>query len=419
VDEFPRKQHQLPLECGGLPPLLQRCPQLLSLNGSSIHLAQHDVEGPDNGDDVGDQMAANHFVEGLQIDEGRRADAHAIRLLGAIADDVVAENALGRFNRVIDFARGRFDDLADFAEDWPFGNIFDGLEADEPGLAHLFHADHVTVVGVAVGACRDLELIAVVGGVGLGFAKVPFHPAGAEDRTRCAEGDAIGGAEHADIARAADPDAVAGEQVNVFLNMALEILAEAFDVFFEAVIGLVLQTANAKGMRGETGATILFEDFENFFALAETVEERSERANIQSMSAEPNQVAGNALEFGENGANYFCASWSFGIEQFFDCFTVAEAVADCGDIVHAIDIGRKLLIGPILGDFFDAAMEIADHALGAADALAIEFEFDAQYAVGGGMLRAHVEDELVGAEERVVGMGCVVVHCICHVSYGY
>jgi hypothetical protein len=37
-------------------------------------------------------------------------------------------------------------------------------------------------------------------------------------------------------------------------------------------------------------------------------------------------------------------------------------------------------------------MQIADDALGSQNLLAIEFEDDAQHSVGGGVLRAHVEN---------------------------
>ncbi len=48
-------------------------------------------------------------------------------------------------------------------------------------------------------------------------------------------------------------------------------------------------------------------------------------------------------------------------------------------------------------------MEVADYALGAEDFFAIELQDDSQDAVRGGMLRAHVDDELVGIEVRPIG----------------
>src|SRR5208282_5137481 len=109
------------------------------------------------------------------------------------------------------------------------------------------------------------------------------------------ESNAIGGVDYADIARAADPDAVAGQKVHVFLNAALEILAKPLDVFLEPVVGLVLQAAYAEGVRGQARAAVFFEDLQDLLALAQAVEERCKRADIQCMCAEPDKVTGNAL----------------------------------------------------------------------------------------------------------------------------
>src|SRR5246127_3197898 len=385
----------------------------------AVDLPENDVEGADDGDYVGDEMSTDHFVEGLKIDEGRGANADAIGLRGAIADDVVAEDTLGGLDGVIDLAGGRLEDFAYLAEDRSLGNSFDGLQADQAGLAHLFHANHVPVVSVAVGADGNFELILVVGRVGLSLAQVPLHAASAKKGTGGAESDAVGGTEHADVARAANPDTVAGQEIDIVLDAALEILAEALDVLLESLVCLVLQTANAESVRGEARATILFEDFEDFFALAEAVEERGESADVQSMSAEPNQVAGNALQFRKDGANDPGAWRRFGIEEFFDSLAIAQAIADRRDIIHAIDIRSKLLISAVLGDFFDAAVEIANDALSAANAFSVEFQLYAQHAVGRGMLRAHVDDKFVGAEKRVVVLRRVVLQSVSHVRKPY
>ena len=44
-------------------------PYMFGEGVSSVHLAEDDVEGADDGDDVGDQVATDHFVQSLKIDE--------------------------------------------------------------------------------------------------------------------------------------------------------------------------------------------------------------------------------------------------------------------------------------------------------------------------------------------------------------
>src|SRR5258708_32226322 len=97
-----------------------------------------------------------------------------------------------------------------------------------------------------------------------GLAQIPFHAAGAKHRTADAKSDAIGGIEKADVAGAADPDTVTGEQVGVFLNAALEILTEALDVFLEGVVGLVLQAADTESVGGNARAAVVFKELRDF-----------------------------------------------------------------------------------------------------------------------------------------------------------
>src|SRR5215471_2393468 len=104
-------------------------------------------------------MAADHFFEGLQIDERWRADVHAIRHYRAVADDVVADFAFGRFDGVIDLSRRRLQHFTYFTENRAGRNVFDGLQADQARLAHLFYANEIPVIGVAGGAHGNFKFV--------------------------------------------------------------------------------------------------------------------------------------------------------------------------------------------------------------------------------------------------------------------
>ena len=56
----------------------------------------------------------------------------------------------------------------------------------------------------------------------------------------------------------------------------------------------------------------------------------------------------------------------------------------------------------MLGNLLYPAMEVSDDAFGAQNFFAIELQDDAQYPVSGGMLRPHVDDELVGIEKGLL-----------------
>src|SRR3990167_740770 len=53
---------------------------------SSVDLAEHDVQGADDGDGVGQHVAARHLVHRREVGEGRRAQLHAVGLVGAVGD---------------------------------------------------------------------------------------------------------------------------------------------------------------------------------------------------------------------------------------------------------------------------------------------------------------------------------------------
>ena len=171
---------------------------------------------------------------------------------------------------------------------------------------------------------------------------------------------------------------------------------KALHVLLEAVVGLVLQAADAEGVRGEPRAAVLLEDLEDFFALAQAVEHRRDGADIERVGAQPQQVAGDAVQFGEDHAHGLRARRRFHVQQLLDRQAVAQAVRDRGHVVHAVHVGVELRVGAVLGDLLHAAVQVADHALGAQDLFAVQLEDHAQHAVRGGVLRAHVEDQFGG-----------------------
>jgi hypothetical protein len=63
---------------------------------------------------------------------------------------------------------------------------------------------------------------------------------------------------------------------------------------------------------------------------------------------------------------------------------------------------HRLARVPELGELLRRPVHVADHRLGAHDDLAVEFEHHAQHAVGRRMLRADVEDHVLG-RHRAVG----------------
>ncbi len=135
-------------------------------------------------------------------------------------------------------------------------------------------------------------------------------------------------------------------------------------------------------------------------------------------------MAGQPVQFGQDHANVLGAARGFHIQQLFYRFAVAQAVRHRRHVIHAIHVRIEHGVGAVLGDFLHSAMEVADHALGAQNLFAVQLQDDAQHAVGGRMLRAHVDDEFVGIEKGFVvvfefQMGGPVDRCRVGVDQGF
>ena len=184
----------------------------------------------------------------------------------------------------------------------PRSDALDRLADDADRLAHLLDAHQVPVVRIAVLADRDLELHFVVGFVGLRFADVPLHAGAAQQGSGRAERDRILLRQHAHALRPFHPDAVGGEQLFVLVDLGKEVVAEGADFLLEPVVKVVLQAADAKGVGGEPGAAVVLENLQDLFSFAESVEDRSHGAQVERVRAQPQKVAGNALQLGEDHA---------------------------------------------------------------------------------------------------------------------
>src|SRR5207302_10996240 len=72
------------------------------------------------------------------------------------------------------------------------------------------------------------------------------------------------------------------------------------------------------------------------------------------------------------------------------------------DVIQPVHVRIELRVGAVLGNLLHSAMQIPDDALCPQDLFAIQLEDYAQHPVGGGMLRAHIEDYFRGIQKRLI-----------------
>ena len=143
---------------------------------------------------------------------------------------------------------------------------------------------------------------------------------------------------------------------------------------------------------GEARAGEELEKIVEFFALGEGVEEHRHRAEIERHRAEPEQVRGDARRLAADDADGFAARRQFPAHQFLDGERVGDVVRQRREIIEPVRVRHELVVLHVLGDFFVAAMQVADVRRRLGDRLAIQFQDEPQDAVRGRVRRPHVED---------------------------
>ena len=358
----------------------------------------------------------------LQIHERRRAELHAVRLRRAVAHHENAQLAARRFDRLINLARRRrktfgknlemvdqaFDrgfhlfarrrnDARRFGAERPFGrNFFHRLADDLDALANFRDAHLVSRVAIARGLRLHVEIEFVVTRIRESLADVVGHAAGAQQRAGNAHGDGVLRAQDADALRARHPDAVLGEQVFVFVDVAGQRVDHAPHAIQPVRRRFERQAADAEIAGHHPLAGDVLVNLHDLFALAEAVKEDGHRAEIDGVRAEPDQVRGDARQFGEQHADVLRALGNFDAEQLFGGQAEAEVIRKRREVIDAVGERDALRIGLRFAGFFDAGVQIADDRLGFEHDFAVELQNHAQHAVRGRVLRPHVEDHRLG-----------------------
>ena len=406
-----------------------------------VGLAHYGVDRADEYDGIGNHGTLHHPFEDLQIGEAGRVDLEPPGGTGAVGVDVKAEFTFGGFDgvvgfgaggghgsyighheivdhalhRVVDFVFGGVGVLGVVGADGAAGHLVEALLDDVDALLHFVDADVVAGQGIALGTDGDFEIELVVDEVGFGDADIELDPAAPQVGTGEAVGDSILAADVAHVLGAVDPDGVAVQEVHPVLEFLAEFLAEAAD-HGDALVGEVeLDAADAAVADGEAHAGDFVKNGIDVLALAEGEHEHGNGPGIHDHGAEPEQVGRDAGQLAGDGADVLGPLGDLDAYEFFDGQTQGHVARIGGEVVHAVGVGHELLVGFVFGQFFDAAVQVADVEDAFLDAFAVELGYDAQYAVGGGVLGPDVEHHFgtqgvafVHFNGRVLGFEAVV-----------
>ena len=337
-------------------------------------------------------MPHAHVFQDRQVDKARRPDAVAIRIRPAVADEIKAELAFGRFDAAVSFAGlgPKPANLRLWVDDRAGRNVAQGLFQNLQGLAHFQEPNHVPIESVSLLAQWHTERKAVVNAVLVNLANVVIHSAGPQHRPADARVDGELLRQHADALRAGDEDFIFGQQ-------PLE-LVEKSRVAIDHLPGLLqptgrqITTAAAKAhvIAHHPRAGERLEQVENLLALTEGIHERRARgAHVLQKEADQDSVIDQAGQFGCDDADVFGAFGCLQPGKLLHRERVCPVVGQRTEIIEPIGVGHRAEIARLLGDFFMVAMQVAEDRLELHDAFAIQHHVHAKHAVRRRVLRAH------------------------------
>ena len=312
-----------------------------------------------------------------------------------------------RFHLRLHLLALRRNDAGRFRSYRPFRrNLLHGLADNLQALAHLRNPDHVAREAVRIGARGHVEVKFIITGIRKNLAIVVRHACSAQRGPGHAECDGIFGRDIAYALGAAHPDAVAREQLFVFVDAPGHHLHEFFDALQVAGRRFQGQPADADiaGHHALPGDKL--KNIQDFFALAETIQKNRHRPEVDRVRAQPHQVRGNALQLHHQHADVLRALGHFDAQKFFDGQAICEVIAERIEVIDAVGEGDGLRIRLVLAGFFNAGVQVTHVRNGFDDIFAVQLQQNAQHAVRRRVLRPHVENHGFGlAGGRLDGAG--------------
>jgi hypothetical protein len=280
----------------------------------------------------------------------------------------------------------------------------EGLVHDLGALRHLHGAHPVAVEAGAEGpelalADADLERVVLVPRVGRVLAQVARRPAPAEVGAGQVVRDRDLHRAHPDVGGALDEDLVLEEEIDQLgIRDRLELSQELPAGLDEPLGQVVADSAHPVVVVEKAGPAGPLEHVEDLLPVAQEMQEGREGADVHAVRAHGDAVRGDPLQLGHDHADGLDVRAGLDLEQALDGEGVAQRVPHGGHVVHAVGVGDHARIVDVLRVLLEAAVQVADVGPGRAHDLAVRAQLQAQHAVGGRVLRTHVQDHLVGVE---------------------
>mmetsp|Transcript_4758 Transcript_4758/g.11747 ORF Transcript_4758/g.11747 Transcript_4758/m.11747 type:complete len:443 (+) Transcript_4758:85-1413(+) len=386
----------------------------------AIHLTEDDVLRTDDSNDISQHVLFCHKIESAQVHETRRANSAPVRTVRAIRHQVHAKLALWRLHRRVRLAWRHVESLGVQLEvvdqalhrvlhlrarrrrhlavvrlDHPLGHLVQALHDDSDALPHLLHADEVAVVAVSVRSHRNVKLHAVVHVVRLHLANVPRNPAAAQHGAGEAVRHGVARAHLANLHEPLLPDSIAVEHLLELVDARRKLLREQVDIFAESQRQVLRHASwsHVRGVHARTADSLV--ELHHLLALLERPEHGRERADVERVRRESEQVVEAPRDFGEQHANVLRAQGHLDAEQLFAREGVPLLLHHHRDVVESVEVRKCLHVRLVLAQFFRSSVQEPDVRVRAFDHLSVHFQDEAEHTVRRRVLRPKVEREVL------------------------
>ena len=149
------------------------------------------------------------------------------------------------------------------------------------------------------------------------------------------------------------------------------------------------------GVQACAGGTLV--EHHELLALLETPQRRGERADVQRLRGDVQQMVQDAADLREQHADQLAALRHLDAQKALDGDREGMLLVHRRDVIEPVEIGHGLQVGLGLDQLFGAAMQQADMRIDAVDHLAVQFQHKAQHAVRGRVLGAEIDVEIADA----------------------
>lgn len=246
--------------------------------------------------------------------------------------------------------------------DGTIGQAIEGLLDNPQTLGDFAHAHQVTGKTVALPRDRDLEVKLWVNTVRFVLADVIGDAAAPQTGTGECIVPGLLGTDHPDLLGAVDKDNILRHQGVIVPEPAPHFWDEGLRLFDEQVIEVAAYPSKTAVAVSEAAACHLTEDTQNILAIvAEGIKERRNAPQVHDISAEPEQVARNTVQFDADRPDVFSPRRNLDTASPLYGAAIGIVKEQPREVIHTARVRHELEIGAVLGHVLVTAVDVTYH----------------------------------------------------------